>query len=192
MANFQPTSRFMESALLSIARELFGACPSNYKWTELRSRISTVATSVHHPRAGLDVGWQASNTPGVSGQRLPGLCALACGGRCSLSWRRRDSGCLARSWAEHPIGGALDPARPSVQDVGVDHRGAHVAVAEELLDGADVVTILEEVRGKRMAQLVRILLMNRLVFGFVTVTIPSSPARSISFVHCAGLTMTSW
>jgi hypothetical protein len=39
-----------------------------------------------------------------------------------------------------------------VQDVGVDHRGGDVLVAEELLDGADVVVVLEEVRGEAVAQ----------------------------------------
>jgi len=36
--------------------------------------------------------------------------------------------------------------------VGVDHGGAHILVAEQFLDGADVVAILEEVGGKRMAE----------------------------------------
>ena len=31
---------------------------------------------------------------------------------------------------EHPVGGALDPGRAPVEDVGVDHRGADVLVAE--------------------------------------------------------------
>jgi hypothetical protein len=34
------------------------------------------------------------------------------------------------------------------QDVGVDHGRRHVAVAEELLDGADVVTALQKVVAK--------------------------------------------
>jgi len=36
--------------------------------------------------------------------------------------------------------------------VGVDHGGAHILVAEQFLDGTDVAAILEEVRGKRMAE----------------------------------------
>jgi hypothetical protein len=36
--------------------------------------------------------------------------------------------------------------------VGVDHRGRDVAVAQQLLDGADVVTRLEQVGGERVAQ----------------------------------------
>jgi hypothetical protein len=41
---------------------------------------------------------------------------------------------------------AADAERSSVQDVGVDHGGGDVAVAEEFLDGADVVAGLALVR----------------------------------------------
>jgi hypothetical protein len=47
--------------------------------------------------------------------------------------------------AAHALAAALE-------DVGVDHRGAHILVAEELLDRADVVTALEQVRGEGVAQ----------------------------------------
>ena len=36
--------------------------------------------------------------------------------------------------------------------MGVDHGGAHVFMAEELLDGTDVVTVLEQVGGKTVAK----------------------------------------
>jgi hypothetical protein len=39
-----------------------------------------------------------------------------------------------------------------MEDVGVDHRGAHVRVAEQILDRADVVAVLEEVGGERVTQ----------------------------------------
>ena len=39
-----------------------------------------------------------------------------------------------------------------MQDVGVDHGHRDVAMAEELLHGADVVAALEEVRGKRVPE----------------------------------------
>jgi len=39
-----------------------------------------------------------------------------------------------------------------LQDVGVDHRRLHVGVPKELLDGADVVAVLEQVRGERVPQ----------------------------------------
>jgi len=80
---------------------------------------------------------------------------------------------------EHPVGGALDPGRAPVEDVGIDHRGADVLVAEQLLDGADVVALLQQVGGEGVPQPVRILLMNPPVFEFATVTIPSSLPRSI-------------
>lgn len=35
--------------------------------------------------------------------------------------------------------------------MGIDHRGAQVGVAEELLDGADVVAVLEQMSCERMA-----------------------------------------
>ena len=58
----------------------------------------------------------------------------------------------AVSWAEDPVGGTADGRRAPVQDVGVNHRRAHVAVAEQLLNGSDVVSVLEQVRRERMAQ----------------------------------------
>jgi hypothetical protein len=39
-------------------------------------------------------------------------------------------------------------ARTAIEDVGIDHRGADVFVAEQLLDGSDVVAVLEKMCGK--------------------------------------------
>ena len=50
------------------------------------------------------------------------------------------------------VGGAADAGGASVEDVGVDHGGRHVAVPEQLLDGADVVAGFEEVGGEAVAQ----------------------------------------
>jgi len=47
-----------------------------------------------------------------------------------------------RSEEAETVGGAQDAGRAPVEDVGVDHGGGHVAVAEELLDGADVGAVL--------------------------------------------------
>ena len=47
---------------------------------------------------------------------------------------------------------AADAERTGLEDVGVDHRRAHVIVAEQLLDGADIVAGLEEVGREAMAQ----------------------------------------
>ena len=41
----------------------------------------------------------------------------------------------------HTIGGAAHAAGTPVQDVGVDHRGADVTVAQQLVDNADVVAV---------------------------------------------------
>src|SRR5665811_2136111 len=60
--------------------------------------------------------------------------------------------------------GRLHKSRPSVakraahattapvQDMGVDHRGAHILVAEKLLDDANVVACFEQLRGGGMAE----------------------------------------
>jgi len=47
-------------------------------------------------------------------------------------------------WLQEPeaVGGPKDAGGASVEDVSVDHGGGDVAVAEELLDGADVGAIL--------------------------------------------------
>jgi len=50
------------------------------------------------------------------------------------------------------IEGAHDPQRAAVDDVRVDHRGAHVLVTEQGLDGADVRPGFEEVRGEAVAE----------------------------------------
>lgn len=47
---------------------------------------------------------------------------------------------------------AADAHGTAVEDVGVNHGGADVAVAEELLDRADVVAGLEQVRGEAVAE----------------------------------------
>ncbi len=62
---------------------------------------------------------------------------------------------------EEAVGGALDAAAQVEEDVGVDHRRTDVFVAEQLLDGADVVGVLEEVGGegwRRVWQLARLVM----------------------------------
>jgi hypothetical protein len=58
----------------------------------------------------------------------------------------------ARSREEHPVGGASDARRAQVEDMRVDHRGADIAVAEELLDGPDVVVVLQQVGSEGLAK----------------------------------------
>ena len=41
---------------------------------------------------------------------------------------------------------------PLVEDVGIDHGGADIFVAEEFLDGANVVAVFEEMGGERVAE----------------------------------------
>ena len=47
---------------------------------------------------------------------------------------------------------ALHPLSATVQDVGIDHRGPNVLVPKKVLDGSDIVTVAEQVRGKRVAK----------------------------------------
>jgi hypothetical protein len=51
-----------------------------------------------------------------------------------------------------PIEGTLYATTAPVQDVGVDHRRPDVFVAEEFLDGADVVADLEQVSREAVPQ----------------------------------------
>lgn len=41
---------------------------------------------------------------------------------------------------------------PFVEDVGVDHGGADVLMAQEFLDGSNVVPLLQKMRGKAVAK----------------------------------------
>ena len=50
------------------------------------------------------------------------------------------------------VEGAHDAQRAAVDDVRVDHRGADVLVAEQRLDGADVRSGFEQVRGEAVAE----------------------------------------
>ena len=54
--------------------------------------------------------------------------------------------------AQKPISRAADASPTSIQYVGVDHRGADAFVAEEFLDGTNVVSILEKVSGKAVVE----------------------------------------
>ena len=42
-----------------------------------------------------------------------------------------------------------------MQHVGINHRGAHISVPKQLLDGSDIVAIFKQMRRKRMAKRVR-------------------------------------
>ena len=48
--------------------------------------------------------------------------------------------------------GTFHPARALVHHVGIDHRRLDARVAEQFLDGADVVSVLEQVRRERVPQ----------------------------------------
>lgn len=50
------------------------------------------------------------------------------------------------------IEGAAHRARPTAQDVGIDHRGLHILVAQKLLHGANIIASLKQMRRKAMAK----------------------------------------
>ena len=54
-----------------------------------------------------------------------------------------------------PVHRASHSPSSAVQDMGVDHRGAHVGVSQQFLNRADVVAIFQQMGGKGMAQGVR-------------------------------------
>ena len=56
------------------------------------------------------------------------------------------------SEAWQPIRGALDARRSAIEDVGVNLGGGYVPVPEELLHGADVVAVFQQVGGEGVAE----------------------------------------
>ena len=63
-------------------------------------------------------------------------------------------------WGGRPTDGlgverAADSERAFVQNVGINHCRFHILVAEESLDSANIMTLLQEVGGEAMAESVR-------------------------------------
>jgi hypothetical protein len=50
----------------------------------------------------------------------------------------------------------IDPIPASVQHMCAYHRCPHIPMSEEFLNGADVITIFQQVRGERMPQRVAV------------------------------------
>jgi hypothetical protein len=50
------------------------------------------------------------------------------------------------------IAGAANPHEAAVQDMGVDHRRVHVAMAQKFLNRLDIVTTFEQGRCERIAE----------------------------------------
>ena len=67
-----------------------------------------------------------------------------------MSTQRRSScqHCQPHSLFLHPVEGASDAGCPMLENVGVDHGGGDVAMAEQFLDGSDVVAVLEKMGGE--------------------------------------------
>lgn len=70
--------------------------------------------------------------------------------RCPSGYQPAASSC---SQIEQPVGRAPHPAGPTVEDVRLDLGRADIPVTEELLHGADVVVVLEEVGGEGVRSL---------------------------------------
>ena len=64
-----------------------------------------------------------------------------------------ESGGPAACWL--PVEGTADATGAPIEHVGVDHRRADVIVAEQFLDGADVVAVFEQVCGEGMTESMR-------------------------------------
>ena len=77
-----------------------------------------------------------------------------------------------RSPDRQAVGRAPHAERPSVEHVRIDHRRAHVLVAKQLLDRADVIAVLQQMCRKGVPKRIRTLLMNPPQPSFTTVTIP--------------------
>src|SRR5258708_37443470 len=95
-------------------------------------------------------------------------------------------------------GGCGFPGRP-LKNVGVDHRRLHVGVAEELLDRADAVAILEQMRGERVPERMAAGVFldaggvngerdRALHGGFFQVVTPRTPLRGSTEIRHAGKT----
>ena len=68
--------------------------------------------------------------PIVTFSDYPRCLAVICG---SYSWQNID---LYRSLV---IQGAADSLRPAIENVGIDHSGLHIFVAQQFLHGSDIV-----------------------------------------------------
>ena len=53
------------------------------------------------------------------------------------------------------VSGAANAAASAVEDMCVDLRGRQIAMAKQLLNGSDVVSVLEQMCGERMAVIPR-------------------------------------
>ena len=53
----------------------------------------------------------------------------------------------------HPVGRAPHPERPPVEDVGIDHRGTNIGVAQQFLHGPDIVPVLQEMGGEGVTEM---------------------------------------
>ena len=73
-----------------------------------------------------------------------------------------------------PVGRALHSKRSTIDDMRVNHRRRDAGVAEQFLDGPDVIPVLEQVGRKRVSQRIHTLPMNRAPRLFTIVTIRST------------------
>lgn len=72
----------------------------------------------------------------------PGAFRVSTGG---VLWVESVSVCMPRDLLLEPVEGTADSMAAAVEDMGVDHGGLDMFVAEKLLHGPDIVTALEQV-----------------------------------------------
>ena len=61
---------------------------------------------------------------------------------------------LSPGMGSHPVQGTADTRRPSMKDMGVDHRRFHVAMAQQFLNCSNVRAAFKQVCGKGMPECV--------------------------------------
>jgi hypothetical protein len=89
------------------------------------------------------------------------------------SCRNADAGRSSSSWVER----TTNPLAASLQHVRVAHRRTDVFMAQEFLDGPDIIAIFQQMGSKRMPARIATLLIARQYFRSVTPTIPLSDRR---------------
>ena len=103
---------------------------AGYHWRDMSTRSVGISRRVSEPEARAKV-LRRSRLRRTLGRNRPEICRAA------------------RSRA---ILGTSHAAAASIQDVGIDHRRAHVLVAKEFLHGTDGVVIEQQVRGETVAK----------------------------------------
>ena len=100
-----------------------------------------------------DIAPVASEFPQCCGAPPTVSAVLSCVAlQCIPAARSMFSSYRSPSRQEHPVGRAPDARWAPVEDVRIHHRRGHVPMAQEFLHGANIVTVIEQVRGEGVAE----------------------------------------